>query len=485
MKKNIFLIIGLFAMLTQPATAQNPYKGKISVDVLDYVIQNKKVIVNADVILDELTLAGNSMITITPVLRSLDRMHEMGFEPLIINGGTRNKVNLRATAFGDYSYPQNTAGIIKRENEKAQQFSYLLETAYQPWMRNSELIFVESVSGCNCSDKGNTTYPGGKMELSPPYIPNFQLTYLVPAVEAVKLLSDSYSASLDYAVNKSDVDYSFKNNAAVLEAVDRIISEVKNDPNIVIDKIEVVGYASPDGGTAYNTSLSEKRAKSFTNYLISRHGISEELITTNWKGEDWVKLSTILKESDYPYRNDVLQVIDNTNDINKRKATLKSLQGGMVYNNLLKTYFPLLRRNSYDIFYTVRGLDLEQSKALINVKPQQLSLNEMFMVANSYKEGSEQFKKAFAIAVTVYPDDPMARFNSLTSQIDSGFFEDAVTGLQQTDRPEGWNNIAVALFYMGDYQRALSFFEKAAHAGLKEAVDNLAQYKQWLNTKDN
>lgn len=485
MKKNIFLIIGLSVLLIQPTIAQNLYKSGISVDVLRYTKQNNTVAIDADIILYELTLERNSMITITPVLRSLDGTHEMEFQPLIINGSIREKVNRRGVAFGDYSYPQNTAGIIKRKNGKAQLFSYVIEPDYQSWMRNCELVFIESVTGCNCQDKGNITYQGGKLELPAPYTPKFELAYLVPDLEAVKHRNDSYSASLDYAVNKSDIDRNFKNNDAVLEAVDLIISQVKNDPNIVVDKIVVTGYASPDGETAYNMSLSQKRAQSFTSYLVNKHNIPQESIKTNWEGEDWKGLATAIENSDYSYKRDVLQLIDNIDDIGKRKLALKSLQGGSLYSNLLETYFPALRRNSYDIFYTVRGLDTEQSKLLIYIKPQQLSLNEMFMVANSYEKGSEEFKNAFSIAVKLYPEDPTARFNSLTSQIETGLLKDTIEEFEQADKPESWNNLAVALFHMGNYERALSYFQKASQAGLKEAEYNLSEYKHWYDTKDN
>lgn len=485
MKKNTFLIIGLLALLAQPGITQNSYKGEISVDVSTYTKQDNKIIVNANIILDKLRLTGNEMITITPIIRSLGGAEQIALEPLIVNGATRDKINRRAVAFGDYSYPENAAGIIKRNNSTLQLFSYSLETDYHQWMRNSELVFIESVTGCNCDDKGNASYSGGKLELPPVYTPQFQVSYLVPEVEAVKHRADSYSASLNYAVNKSTIDRSFKNNAIVLDKVDQIISEINQDPNVEINKIVVTGYSSPDGSENYNLQLSEIRANSFTDYLINRHSFPKSILTTNWQGEDWQGLETVIKESDYPYKNDVLQIINNTSDTNKRKTALKNLQDGEVYRSLLETYFPLLRRNSYHLFYTVRGLDAEQAKELISVRPQQLSLNEMFMVANSYEKGSQKFKDTFTMAVKLYPDNVAARFNSFASDIETGSYDDAVIGLLETDQPEGWNNLGVGLFYKGDYDHALHYFEKASQAGLKEAGHNLSQYNQWFENKDN
>lgn len=485
MKKNIFLIIGLCVLLSHTVMAKSPYKGKILVDVSAYTKQSNKLIVNADIILDRLALPANDMVTITPVIRALDGTEKMEFDPLIVNGTTRHKVNLRNIAFDNYNYPENTAQVIKRKNNSEQRFSYSFEIDYFLWMRNSELIFIETLTGCNCEDKGNMIYTGAKLELSPPYKPEFRLAYLIPVVEAVKNRSDSYSASLDYAFNKSTVDTNFKNNADVLEGVDRIISEVKNDPNINLNKIQVTGYASPDGSSVYNMSLSERRAKSFTDYLINRHSLPANLIETNWVGEDWKGLTLAIKVSDYIYRDDVLQVIDNTSNLDKRKNSLKSLQNGEVYRNLFADFYPALRRNSYDIFYTVSSLSAEQAKELIHVKPQQLSLNEMFMVANSYEKGSEQFKNAFAIAVKLFPEDTIAKFNSYTSDIEIGSYDNAIVKLGAIDCAEAWNNMGVVLFHKGDYEHAISYFEKASAAGLAEALHNLSQYKMWFDSKDN
>lgn len=485
MKKNIYFLLGLTVFLVLPCTARPPHKGEVLIDAMNYAKLNKKIIVNAEIIFNEVRLDPNEMLTIVPIIRSADEMHVMEFGPIYINGRARDKANMRRVAFGNMSYPENTVAVIKRKNRKSQSFSYSVETEYQKWMRDSELIFLEYRTECGCKDKGGDIWLAGKIHLPAPYIPQFQLSYLVPAVEEVKRRTESYSANFDYAVNRSEIDRNFKNNATVLDQADRIISEAKNDPNIVLDKILITGYASPDGDTAHNISLSEKRAKAFTNYLTGKHNLRGTLITTDWKGEDWQGLSALISRSHDPYCEEILQVIKNTADINKRKTALKNLQGGAVYRKLLETDFPVLRRNSYDIFYTVRGLDTDQSKDLIFVKPQQLSLNEMFMVANSYEKGSKEFKKTFDIAARMYPDDPVACFNRSTSEIETGSYDDAITALQQIETPQGWNNLAVALFRRGDNTQVSCYFEKASKAGLKEAAHNLSEYKKWLESKDN
>jgi outer membrane protein OmpA-like peptidoglycan-associated protein len=51
--------------------------------------------------------------------------------------------------------------------------------------------------------------------------------------------------------------------------------------------IKIVGYADKKTGTsAYNLSLSEKRAKAVAKELIEKYGISSDQITIEWKGSD-------------------------------------------------------------------------------------------------------------------------------------------------------------------------------------------------------
>jgi outer membrane protein OmpA-like peptidoglycan-associated protein len=49
-------------------------------------------------------------------------------------------------------------------------------------------------------------------------------------------------------------------------------------------EVEIAGHTDPIGTGEYNMSLSERRAKSVTRYLVSK-GISEKRITTSYFGE--------------------------------------------------------------------------------------------------------------------------------------------------------------------------------------------------------
>ena len=61
---------------------------------------------------------------------------------------------------------------------------------------------------------------------------------------------------------------------------------------------------------------------------------------------------------------------------------------------------------------TIANFKVDEGKEIIKTQPQYLSLNEMYLVANSYPKGGDDFIKVFDIAVRMYPDDEVANLNA-------------------------------------------------------------------------
>ena len=61
----------------------------------------------------------------------------------------------------------------------------------------------------------------------------------------------------------------------------------------------------------------------------------------------------------------------------------------------------------------------------MKTKPQQLSLNEMFMVAQTYEPGSKDFNEVMETAVRMFPSDPIANLNAAITRLNAGDAEGA------------------------------------------------------------
>ena len=76
------------------------------------------------------------------------------------------------------------------------------------------------------------------------------------------------------------------------------------------------------------------------------------------------------------------------------------------YRYLLRECYPALRHTDYRITYTVRGYsDVDEIKAVMAKRPQNLSLNEFYLVAQTYESGSHEFAEVFETAARMFPDD--------------------------------------------------------------------------------
>jgi Tfp pilus assembly protein PilF len=147
---------------------------------------------------------------------------------------------------------------------------------------------------------------------------------------------------------------------------------------------------------------------------------------------------------------------------------------------MLNELYPRLRRVVSRIEYTVRGFNVEEAKQIIRTRPQQLSLNEMFLVANTYEEGTKEFGAVFETAVRIFPDDPVANLNAAASALLDKDLAKAERYLQKAQRntPAYYNNLGVLNMMQNNLARAKNLFQRAAEENLEVALKNLEEVKK-------
>ena len=87
---------------------------------------------------------------------------------------------------------------------------------------------------------------------------------------------------------------------------------------------------------------------------------------------------------------------------------------------MLTMWYPALRHSDYHIKYKVRPFNVEEAKDIIKTRPQLLSQNEMYMVAQTYEPGSHEFNEIMEIAVRMFPNDPTANLNAACIRLNAG-----------------------------------------------------------------
>ena len=441
-----------------------------------------RVSVALDLILDDLRVGSNDLIILTPRIAQPDGSYEQLLEPIYIVGGTRDKALDRQLSFGhtpDYYAAAKPQSITRRQNGKAQTIHYSTTIPYSKAMRGAVLSIDEWLTGCADCDRGTATMtlltPFVKAE---PYRPTYVPTYIVPAAEPVKNRADKYSATIAFRLDKDNIDRNYKQNADVLDDVDSKVRSVIDNKDITLTGMTVEGWASPEGKAQYNKALSERRAKSFADYLSRTHGIKRSDMTIAGRGEDWAGVEKLVRESDLSYKADLQQIIDNYGG-DARDPTIRALQGGAPFRELVSDagLYAKVRRTDYAFAYTVRGFNLEEARQLIKTNPKLLSLNEMYLVADSYKVGSKEYDEAFRIAAEYFPNEPIALVNAAAARLTAGEVSEAVALLDRAgdQRAQALNNRGIALALTGKYDEAEKCFSEAVSKGDKRAAENLAE----------
>ena len=85
----------------------------------------------------------------------------------------------------------------------------------------------ENTTGCASCEVSNDIYGVMSRVLPPLAPPVYELSYVTPPVEPVKQRSETHSAYLNFEVGKSVLLRDFKDNATVLNEVNKIVTEVR------------------------------------------------------------------------------------------------------------------------------------------------------------------------------------------------------------------------------------------------------------------
>lgn len=313
-----------------------------------------------------------------------------------------------------------------------------------------------------------------------PYTPRFIASYIVPEAEAVKERSEEGKAYLDFVAGKSDILPDFRNNAAELGRIRQLVESIKNDGDADITGITIMGYASPEGTYHANYILSEKRAAALKRHIQSYYGFPERIFQVIAKGEDWETLDSLVAVSFMPEKHRILEIIRQTDIFDGRELKLMQLAGGVPYKKMKAELFPQLRRSEYKLNYTVKPFSIEKGKEVFKRKPSNLSLNELFLVANTYDTGSEQFTEIFETAARLFPDSDVANNNAAAGALSRKDIVAAERYLLKVQNQNAayHNNMGMLYGLKEEWEKANESFRRAKDSENKEAAINMEELKK-------
>lgn len=260
-----------------------------------------------------------------------------------------------------------------------------------------------------------------------------------------------------------------RRNATELAKIMQAIDLVRNDSNVTVSHIAIHGYASPDGSLALNEKLSAERTQALKSWVMSKYQFDEALFTTAHTAEDWEGLVNFLRNNNtLDGREEILNIIATVGDLDKREARIRE-EFPSQYRFMLDNWYPFLRHSDYTVGYIVRPFTVEEAKRELKLHPQNLSIDEMFRIAQTYKEGSKEYNEVFLIAVKQNPDHPVANLNAACIALRAGD-KTAAAGYLEKAMPCAERDLATGVLRMmeGHVEEAERLFEAADKAGLRE-----------------
>ena len=321
-----------------------------------------------------------------------------------------------------------------------------------------------------------------------------------------RIIQEMTEADIKFLIQQANLRSS-ETGSAEVKNLQAAIKDAKENEKKQINKIEVSGYASPDGGMELNENLAKNRqsaAQKFLQQTLKKNKVEND-VEANITAEDWEGFQKAMEESNMQDKDLVLRVLSMYSDPEEREAQIKNLSA--VYGNIKEEILPALRRSRMILTTDLIGKSDEEIKALAAEDPAQLNVEELLYAATLtndnhekmaiYKKAADRFndyrawnnmgqiyfkegniaeaRRCYAKALEIEPNNADVNYNAGLAAMADGDLAKAEEHFGKAAGTQGDLNAAMGTLYTqkGDYNAA-----KKAYAN--EATNNAA-VQQILN----
>lgn len=390
-------------------------------------ISDDKVEVSFSMDCSTLRLPSRRQMVITPLIISRSESDTLALPSVCIAGRNRYRMNKRKERLYGKEYGKApVAGegqeMIRFNRKRDMLLEYNETVPAQEWMSGARVEIFRELQGCAGCGEALGNAPVAELPLFKEEVERPNLQIMVAQAEE-KRRSFTRSAYLNFKVNQSALLADYMNNPVELAKIYSSIDSIREDNNYRIARIEIVGYSSPEGSYAANARLSEQRAKALEQNLKHAYQLDDSMIDCRSVPENWEGLAAWLREYRPSYMQKVLDIIGQTPEPDARDAKIKAIDGGKIYNALLQEVYPKLRLVEYTVSYTVVPFSVEQGREIIKTRPDKMNHNEMYQVAASYGEGSDEYNRIIRMIAARFPGDRIANNNATIVAWETGDYD--------------------------------------------------------------
>ena len=496
MKKSlkVFASVMAFAILTSCGTAVQPEQVTVNPSPLA-VVGN---LVEADITgtFPVKKFGTKAVLTVTPVLK--------------YNG--TEAVGESVTYVGEKAKENGTV-VSYKEGGK---FSLKASFEYVPEMAKSELYLRFTAKS------GNKTVVIPDMKIADGVLSTAKIAEAedVPAQvtsdKFQRIIQEVQEADIKFLIQQSSLRNS-ELKAQTLKDLNAAIKDADTTANKAINKLEVAGYASPDGEEDLNAKLANARQANAQKYLQKqlKKAKVNATVESNVTAEDWAGFQAAMEASNIQDKELVLRVLSMYTDPEEREAQIKNLS--VAFKTIADEVLPALRRSRLILTTDLIGKSDEEIAALAANDPAALNVEELLYAATLTTNNDEKldiYKKAvaqygsdyrthnnlgmvyfaqgnvaeaarcYAKALQLEPNNPDVNYNAGLAAMAENDLEKAEAYLGKAAGTEGDLNAAMGTLYTmkGDYAAAKNAYGNTAsnNAAVQQILNE--EYEAALQT---
>ena len=466
MKKSLklFASVMVFAVLTSCGAPVQPEKVEVNPDPLT-VVGNK---VEADVTctFPAKKFGKKAVLTVTPVLK--------------FNG--TEVVGESVTYVGE-KVKENGTTVSYKEGGKV---TFKVSFDYVPEMAKCELVLRYSTEKGNAPDQKAADGLVATAKLAEAEDVPAQVT----ADKFQRIIQEVQEADIKFLIQQTNLRNSELKSQALCD-LNAAIKDADTTANKAINKLEVAGYASPDGEEGLNEKLANTRQNNAQKYLQKqlKKAKVDAAIESNVTAEDWAGFQAAMEASNIQDKELVLRVLSMYSDPEEREAQIKNLS--VAFKTIAEEVLPALRRSRLILTTDLIGKSDEEIAALAANDPAALNVEELLYAAtltndlatklDIYKKAVAQYgadyrthnnlgmvyfeqgnvaeaARCYAKALQIEPNNADVNYNAALAAMAQNDLEKAEAHLGKAAGTQGNLNVAMGTLYTmkGDYEAAKS-----------------------------